>query len=154
MTEQLHVLPVIFIREGQSLLNRVELNETSHDSCVLLHGLAHSLRLLHYLTHVLCDLEDSHIETRVLLLVLVQESLKVLVHCVQEGVHFFQTGLRQHLNRVDPIVDHRGELLPLILVFLGGHIELKEDDLAHLDDLLMRQLKVFVRYGHLEVRIH
>ena len=43
--------------------------------------------------------------------------------------------------------------MPFISVFLGGKIELVEDDLADFDDLLVRQLKVLICHGHFEVGV-
>ena len=73
-----------------------------------------------------------------LLLVLVQEGLEVLMHCVQESVDFFQACLCQCFNLTDSIVNHSCQLMPLIRVLLRRKVEFVEDDLADLDNLLVR----------------
>ena len=86
-----------------------------------------------------------------LFLVLVDKALEVLVHRVKERVDFLEASLCQVLDLADPLVDHRCQLLPLVNVLLGAEIELVKQDLACLDDLLVRELKVFVRNGHFEI---
>ena len=83
--------------------------------------------------------------------VLVDEALEVLVHSMKESIDLLKTGLRQVLDLADTLVDHRCKLLSLINILLCTKIELVEKDLAHLDDLLVRKLEVFVRYGHFEI---
>ena len=89
-----------------------------------------------------------------LLLVLVEEGFKVLVDRVQECIDFLQTGLSERLDLTDSIVDHGGQLMPLVRILLGGQVEFVEDDLADLDDLLMRELEIFVCNRHPKVRVH
>ena len=43
--------------------------------------------------------------------------------------------------------------MSFISVFLGGEIELVENDLADLDDLLVRQFKVFIGHWHFKVGV-
>ena len=89
-----------------------------------------------------------------LLLVLVEEGFKVLVDRVQECIDFLQTGLSERLDLTDSIVDHGSQLMPLVRILLGGQVEFVEDDLADLDDLLMRELEIFVCNRHPKVRVH
>ena len=89
-----------------------------------------------------------------LLLVLVEEGFKVLVDRVQEGIDFLQTGLSERLDLTDSIVDHGSQLMPLVRILLRGQVEFVEDDLADLDDLLMRELEIFVCNRHPKVRVH
>ena len=109
------------------------------------------LDLSHDLVHVLGDLEQAHVQARVLLLVLVDEALKVLVNRVKERIDLLKTCLRQGLNLSNALVDHGCKLLPLIGVLLRRKVEFVEKNLAHLDDLLVRELEVFVGDGHFEV---
>ena len=44
--------------------------------------------------------------------------------------------------------------MTLISVLLRGQVKLVEDDLADLDNLLVRKLEVFVCRGHLKVRVN
>ena len=118
MTEQLHVLPVGLISKRESLLDRVELNEACYDCSVLFHCLPHGLGLLHNLAHIFSHFEHSHIQTRMLFLVFVKESFKVLVHRMKESVDLLKTCLRESFNRIDSIINHRSKLLSLILILL------------------------------------
>lgn len=44
--------------------------------------------------------------------------------------------------------------MAFVSVLLRSQIELVEDDLAHLDNLLMRKLEVLVCRSHLKVRVN
>ena len=110
-----------------------------------------SLCLLDDLAHILCHFEHSHVQACVLLLMFVEEGLKVLVNSMQESIDLLKTCLCQRLNLTDSVIDHGSQLLTLVSIFLRGQVELVQNDLAHLDDLLVRELEVFVSYWHAEV---
>ena len=93
MPEELHIVPVIFVRQGERLIDGIEFDEACQHRSIRLDCRSHCLHLSYDLAHVLGDLQDAHIETCMLLFVLIQERLKVLVHCVQESVDLLKTGL-------------------------------------------------------------
>ena len=138
MSEELHIVPIVLVRQGESLIDRIELNEACQNRCIGLDSRTYGLNLRDDLTHVLGDLENAHVETCVLLFMLIQEGFKVLVNRMQESVDLLKTGLSESFNLTDPIIYHRCQFMSFISVFLRGKIELVEDDLADLDDLLVR----------------
>lgn len=98
----------------------------------------HRLDLRHDLIHVLADLQQSHVETSMLFLVLVDEALKVLMDRVKERIDLLKTCLRQCLNLSDALINHSCKLLSLIGVLFCGKIEFVKKNLAYLDYLLVR----------------
>ena len=73
MAEELHIVSICLVGKGQSLLYRVEFHKTGQHGRILLHCLAHCLNLCDDLAHVLGNFKDAHVETSMLLLVLVEE---------------------------------------------------------------------------------
>ena len=116
--------------------------------------MSNGLNLCHDLVHILSDLQQAHVQARVLLLVLVNEALEVLVHRVEEGVHLLEARFRQRLDLADTFINHSSKLLPFIRILLRRQVELVEENLAHLDDLLVAKLKVLVRNRHAEITIN
>ena len=51
--------------------------------------MSHRLNLSHNLVHVFRHLQQAHVQASVLLLMLIDEALEVLVHCVEECVDLF-----------------------------------------------------------------
>ena len=89
-----------------------------------------------------------------LLFVLIDKALEVLMHRVEESVHFFQASLCQGLDLADTLVNHSCKLLALVRIFLRGQIKLVEEDFADLDNLFVAQLEIFVCDRHAEVTVH
>jgi len=82
-------MPVIFILDAQTLLNRVEFDKAAQDSSVAIYRFTGFGQAAHDRSEVFMTPHDFHIEVGMFPLMLSQEVFKVLVNSVQESVDFF-----------------------------------------------------------------
>ena len=73
--------------------------------------------------------------------------------CVQELVDFNELRLEQCLSLVNSLVYEIGHLHALVMILLGGQVELIEQDRADSDQLFMRYLEGSIGFFHREIGV-
>ena len=103
------------------------------------------------ITRVLANLLKPFIQTYVVHLVLVHESLEIIVDLMQEHVDLIDLGGRRVVNLFHLGGDHICKFLLLQLALLQYQVDLIKHHFADFDHLLMSEHEILVHCCHAEI---